>query len=413
MPGEASASESVSAPTFVAETPGGASGIAPRKTPVLGGPGSAFALALTMFVEAVGYGVVAPTLPFLARAAGAGEAQIGFLVGLYAAVGLLAGIPFGALANRYGRRTLVLVGLGCLAVASFGFVFAPTYPWLVAARFMQGLGATAIWVGSLTMAADLSPDAHMGRSLSWITGSWSLGFVVGPALGGLGSVRFPFFLYAVLTLVAFVAGCVALPETGRVGARTTLAAILRVLRYPAVLASAAATFALSFFYGAIEAFLPLFVDAMHVKRIGIGFLFAVAGLPSIILPRATGQLADRVGDVRLIIGGLIYAALLNGVFLSLVDAVPLWAVFFLAGLVEVLIYVPAVALLNRGMDRDERVLATGSHSYAFSSGFFLGPLVGGLLMPLGGYPLVFATLTAVMLGAVACLFGLRRRIEGA
>ena len=72
-----------------------------------------------------------------------------------------------------------------------------------------------------------------------------------------------------------------------------------------------------------------------------------------------------------------------------------------------------MALLNRGMDRDERVLATGSHSYAFSAGFFLGPLVGGLLMPLGGYPLLFATLTAVMLGAVACLFGLRRRIEGA
>src|SRR5438093_9893221 len=284
MTGEASASESVSAPTFVAETPGGASGIAPRKTPVLGGPGSAFALALTMFVEAVGYGVVAPTLPFLARDAGADDAQIGFLVGLYAAVGLLAGIPFGLLANRYGRRTLVLVGLGCLSIASFGFVFAPTYPWLVAARFVQGLGATAIWVGALTMAADLSPDSHMGRTMSWITGSWSLGFVVGPALGGLGSVRFPFVLYAALSLVAFVAGCVALPETGRLGVRTTLAGILKVLRLPAVLASAAATFALAFFYGATEAFLPLLADQMNVRRIGIGFLFAVAGLPSVALP---------------------------------------------------------------------------------------------------------------------------------
>jgi len=381
--------------------------------PLLGGPASAIALAFTMFVEAVGYGVVAPTLPFLARDAGAGEARIGFLVGLYASVGLLTGIPFGALANRYGRRSLVLVGLGCLSVASIGFVFAPTYPWLVAARFVQGLGATAIWVGSLTMAADLSPDSHMGRSLSWITGSWSLGFVVGPALGGLGSVRFPFVLYAVLSLAAFAAACALLPETGRVGARTTLAGILRVLRYPAVLASAAATFALSFFYGAVEAFLPLFVDAMNVKRIGIGFLFAVAGLPSIVLPRFAGQVADRVGDARLIIGGLVYAALLCAAFLPLVEAVPLWALFLLLGLVEVLIYVPAVALLNRGMRRDERVYATGSHSYAFSAGFFLGPLVGGLLMPVGGYPLMFATLTVVMLGAIACLVGSRRRIDAA
>jgi len=183
--------------------------------PVLGGAASAIALALTMFVEAVGYGMVAPTLPFLARTAGAGETQIGFLVGLYAAVGLLVGIPFSALASRYGRRVLVLIGLGCLTAASLGFVVAPTYGWLVVARFAQGLGASAIWVGALTIAADLSPDASMGRSLAWITGSWSLGFVVGPALGGIGSVRFPFLAYAVLSGGALVVAFFALPETGR------------------------------------------------------------------------------------------------------------------------------------------------------------------------------------------------------
>src|SRR5439155_3263551 len=289
------------------------------------------------------------------------------LVGLYDAVGLVAGFPFGALAGRYGRRSLVLVGLGFLTVSSFGFVFAPTYVWLVAARFVQGLAATAIWVGTLTTAADLSPDTHMGRTLSWITGSWSLGFVVGPALGGLGSVRFPFVLYAGLSLVAFVAGCVALPETGRPGVRTTLAGIMRVLRLPAVLASAAATCALAFFYGATEAFVPLLADQMNVRRIGIGILFAVAGLPSVALPRLAGVIADRVGDARLILWGLLYAALFNASFLALTGTLPLWALFFLLGLVEVLIYVPAVALLNRGLHRDDRGFATGSHSYAFSA----------------------------------------------
>src|SRR5262245_53398301 len=317
MSGNIRAPESVSVPPSGARAEAAPITVPEDAGRFLGGPASAAALALTMFIEAVGYGVVAPTLPFLARDAGAGEAQIGFLVGLYAAVGLLVGIPFGALANRYGRRTLVLLGLGCLTLASFGFVLAPTYAWLVAARFVQGLGATAIWVGSLTMAADLTPDSHMGRSLSWITGSWSLGFVVGPALGGLGSIRFPFALYAVLSLLALLAALVALPETGRLGVRTTFAGILRVLRYPAVLASAAATFALSFFYGAIEAFGPLFVSERGVQRIGIGLLFAVAGVPSVLLPGLAGHLADRIGDVRLILAGLLYAALLNGSFLWL------------------------------------------------------------------------------------------------
>jgi len=414
MPGESKATPSLSLDPAVVSGEVDAAGEidgAAADAPLLGGVASAVALALTMFVEAVGYGVVAPTLPFLARSAGAGDAQIGFLVGLYAAVGLVAGIPFGILANRFGRRALVLVGLGCLTLASVGFVLAPGYGWLVAARFTQGLGATAIWVGALTIAADLSPDASMGRSLSWITGSWSLGFVVGPALGGVGTVRFPFLVYAGLSAVALAAGLVALPETGRVGVRTTLAGVRRVMTYPAVLASAVATFALSFYYGTIEAFAPLLADQMSVRRIGIGLLFAVAGLPSIALPRFTGMLADRVGDTRLIIGGLIYAAALNAAFLPLVSALPLWAVFVMVGLVEVLIYVPAVAMLNRGMARDERVYATSSHSYAFSSGFFLGPLIGGWLKPIGSYPLLFAMLTAVQVGAVVFLIAWRRRIE--
>jgi predicted MFS family arabinose efflux permease len=379
------------------------------EAPLLGGLTSALAMGLTMFVEAVGYGVVAPTLPFLARQAGADESRIGFLVGLYAAVGLLASIPCGALANRYGRRTLILTGLGCLILASVGFVLAPDYPSLVVARFVQGLGAVAIWVGTLTVAADLSPGHSMGRSLSWITGSWSLGFVVGPAMGGIGGVRTPFIIYTVLSGVAFLMALWALPETGTAGTRTTLAGIVKVLKYPTVLASASATFALSFFYGTIEAFVPLMMDSVGVNRAGIGLLFAVAGLPAVILPRFTGNLADRIGDTRVIVGGLLFGVVLNAAFLPLLAAVPHWSLFLLIGLVEVFVYVPAVALLHRGMTNEDRIFATGSHSYAFSTGFFLGPLIGGFVLPAGGYPVLFGLLAATMAAAIGgVLAGLAR-----
>jgi MFS family permease len=393
----------VTAPAAAAESLPGHEPIA-GASPLLGGLASGLALALAMFVEAVGYGMVAPTLPFLARQAGAGESRIGFLVGLYAAMGLVASIPFGVLANRHGRRTLILVGLACLAAASLGFVWAPTYAWLLTARVAQGLGGTAIWVGGLTLAADLSSDSSMGRSLSFITGSWALGFVVGPALGGIGSVRFPFILYAALSMVALVCGALWLPETGRPGVRTTLAGILGVLKSPAVRASAAATFAMSFYYGTVEAFLPLMVDARGVGRVGIGLLFTIAGLPSIALPQVTGRLADRVGDRRLIVFGLVYAGLLCALTPWLLDVRPLWPLFLLVGFVEVIVYVPAIALLHRGMDRDQRIFATGSHSYAFSSGFFLGPLLGGTLLTIGGDRLLFELLVVTMLAGAAVVF---------
>lgn len=379
----------------------------------LGGPGTAIAVSLMMFVEAVGYGIVAPTLPFLARQAGAGESGIGLLVGMYAAVGLLVAIPFGVLANRFGRKILVFLGLACLTIASIGFVFAPTYTWLVVARAAQGLGASAVWVGGLTMAGDLSPDSSMGRSLAWISGSWSLGSIVGPALGGLGTVRTPFVLYAILSGAALITALLALPETGRPGVRTSLAGIIKILRRPAVLLSGIATFVMSFFYGAIEAFMPLMADSLHVDRLGIGLLFAVAGTPSILLPRVTGALADRFGDTRVLFGGLLYCSLLSAGLLALIRGLPLWVVFFGIGIVEVTVYVPAVALLNRGISADDRIFATGSHTYAFSGGFFLGPTIGGLLLPLGGYPLLFGLLSVLALLGVGCVLAFRGRVAAA
>src|SRR5262245_36117486 len=104
MSGKLEVPESQSAPTSAgalsatettASAAPAATSAATTAMPLLGGPASALTLSLTMFVEAVGYGVVAPTLPFLARGFGAGEVRIGFLVGLYAAVGLLASVPCG------------------------------------------------------------------------------------------------------------------------------------------------------------------------------------------------------------------------------------------------------------------------------------------------------------------------------
>jgi predicted MFS family arabinose efflux permease len=274
----------------------------------------------------------------------------------------------------------------------------------VAARLAQGLGASAIWVGGLTMAADLSPDKAMGRSLSWISGAWSLGFVLGPALGGIGTVRTPFIIYALLSAAALAASLVVLPETGRPHTRTTIAGILDVLRRPAVLASGIATFVLAFYYGIIEGFMPLLADRLGVDRVGIGFLFVLAGLPSIFLPRASGWLADHFGDARLVVIGLAYTAAVAAAILPLAHGAPLWIVFVLIGLAEILVYVPAVALLNRGMGRDDRIFATGSHNYAFSAGFFLGPALGGWLIPRAGYvglfTLLSVTVAAGMLGVV-------------
>ena len=393
--------------------------------PLFGGPLPAAALVLAMITEAIGYGMVAPTLPFMARLTGAGEDQIGLLVGIYAAVGLVAAPWLGSIANRRGHRFIILVGLACLTVASLAFTIAPNYPSLVLARLVQGFGAAGVWVGSLTLAAELSADATMGRSLSWLTGAWSLGFIIGPALGGIGTLRTPFLVYAALAACALAIGLAGLPRTGGGRPAATLAGILRIARRPSILASGAATLGLAFFYGSIEAFVPLLVaaggepqaakgaevatGAVAAGRMGIGLLFSIAGLPSVLLPRLVGRLADRYGDAPIIGAGFLLAAASSASFLSLYGRAPDVVVFLLLGAVEVLVYVPAVALLHRGVTTEDRVYASGSHAYAFSIGFFLGPLLTGALFPFGGYRTLFVTLVLSSLLSAAAVVSLSRR----
>lgn len=393
-------------------------GAADSGRPPFGSWTTAAALVLGMFSEAIAYGMVAPTLPFMAKKVGAGETAIGLLVGVYAAVGLFVAVPFGLLAQRFGRRALVIFGHAFLAAASIGFVLAPTYPWLLVARTVQGLGAAGVWVGSLTLAADLSADASMGRSLAWITGAWSFGFIVGPALGGIGTLQTPFLIYAGLSCCAFVVALVGLPAHGRGGPRATFAGILAIYRRAPVLASAIATFGLAFFYGAVEAFLPLILvggagaDPATMNRARVGLLFTVAGLPSVLLPAVTGRLADRYGDLRLIVAGFVFAAAWSLAFLPLYGTAPDAVLFFLLGCVEVMVYTPAIALLNRGMPSSDRVFASASHSYAFSLGFFLGPLLAGLLHPLGGYAAIFGLLATLAVASAVAVPRIAARAAG-
>jgi MFS family permease len=142
---------------------------------------------------------------------------------------------------------------------------------------------------------------------------------------------------------------------------------------------------------------------------GIGLLFSIAGLPSVLLPRLIGRLADRYGDAPIIGAGFLLAAGSSASFLTLFGRAPDVVVFLLLGAVEVLVYVPAVALLHRGVASEDRVFASGSHAYAFSIGFFLGPLLTGLLFPFGGYRTMFATLAVASLLSAATVMLLARR----
>ena len=136
--------------------------------------------------------MVAPLLPEIEQRTGAGDEALGLALAAYAIPILFISIPVGRLADRLGRRPLllgglVLTGLGSMLIAISG-ALAP----LLVGRAVQGLGSTLSWVAALALVSDLARPGRKGEAIGFALAANSLGAIGGPALGGIagGAISF-------------------------------------------------------------------------------------------------------------------------------------------------------------------------------------------------------------------------------
>ena len=180
---------------------------------------TAFAL-VAVFLDVVGFGLIIPVLPRLIEEVGhTGLDDAARIGGWLFAVFSLAQFVFaplaGTLSDRFGRRPLLLLAISGLAVDYVVQALAPTVLWLFVGRLIAGVcGSSHVIAGACL--ADVSSPENRARSFGRMTAAFGLGFVLGPAIGGLlgeFGTRVPFWCAAALASVNFLFGVFALPET--------------------------------------------------------------------------------------------------------------------------------------------------------------------------------------------------------
>src|SRR5262249_30070953 len=150
---------------------------------------------------------VVPIMPKLVEQLVGGDISdasfaVGLLTALYAVMQFFAAPLLGALSDRFGRRPVVLLALGGLSVDYVLLIFAPNLWWLVAGRIIAGIGG-ATFTPASAYVADVSPPEKRAANFGLIGVAFGLGFIGGPALGGLlgdGNLRLPFLVAAGLSL---------------------------------------------------------------------------------------------------------------------------------------------------------------------------------------------------------------------
>ena len=170
---------------------------------------------LTILVNLIGFGIIIPLLPFYATTFGASPLVVGLLFASFSVAQLFASPVLGAWSDKWGRRPILIFSLVGTVVSFVMLAMAHSLAMLFAARIVDGLSG-----GNITTArayiGDISTEENRAKSFGFLGAAFGLGFIIGPALGGLFahiSYTAPIWAAAAITVVATLMAWFWLPET--------------------------------------------------------------------------------------------------------------------------------------------------------------------------------------------------------
>jgi MFS family permease len=328
----------------------------------------AYPLLLTLgALDATGYSVIVPVAPAIADATGAGPATIGLLVACFPAGMVIGFAAAGWAVKHHGARAVLAVSLVLVALGALGFVVGDALAVYFPSRLLMGLGSGGIWIGVTFDTLERWPGQEY-LCMSRIFAAYSVGGLIGPALGVFGGIHGPFIAYLVLLLAAVPLVLVL----GDPATRRTFSADRAALRTRGFwLASAAILFAV-LALGVLEGVLPLHF-AERLTQTEIAALYVGASMVVAISAAAAAALPPR----RLVIGGVFLAV--AGISLAAaVAAIPLWLLaLLLAGLGIGIGNTGSIGMLVETVPVERIVAAMVVWSQIGIAGYLVGPLLGG------------------------------------
>jgi len=376
------------------------------------------AMVAVQLVMSLSFTFVSPILPlFLPEVGIANDRQLylwaGALTAITSLMAALVSPLWGRMADRYGRKLMVLRSCIAIAVCTALMGIAQSVWHLLGARILMGAFA-GFSAASVILISTQVPRSRLGYALGLMSSGQLIGSLLGPVLGGAladvtASYRIPFFVSGALSLAATLLCWRSVPETftrpENKPKTSVLAAFRQVGGIPGMMVLVTVLFLSQFATQGVQPIVALYVqnivgDQPNLATLG-GVALSVTGLAGVAAVPLLARAGDRYGEKAVLVVALVGAALAT--------APQAWAGSYWGFVIERLslgLFVGSIvpitnALIAKVTPASERGMTFGVTSSAYFLGNSLGPASGGVIAAYAGLPWVFVVTTAMLLAGAA------------
>lgn len=379
-------------------------------------------LLSVVFLNIAGFGLVIPLLPFFGKALSAPPWQVTLLFSAFSAGQFLGESFWGRMSDRVGRRPVLMITIAVGALCYVALAFAPNIWLAFLARFAGGFFSGNISTLQGCMADITPPEKRAGR-MGVMGSAFSLGFMTGPALGGLlahpelGPIGFhiPLFAAAGFGLASALGVLLFVRETrlptGEARPKGRTPALREAMAHPVISRVMIISFVIVSGFAGIEATYGLWTEAKFgwgPKEIGLAFV-VIGVIGAFAQGMGTAALVRRFGEARVLIAGL--SLMFVGMLVQFSSVVWPMAVLGLAivGFGQSICFPNLVALISLSTDADRQgeMLGLNMSNNAFAR--IGGPIYAGQLFTLVGPSTPFALTALLIVPAIVLAFQVLKR----
>ncbi|WP_237392034.1 MFS transporter [Paenibacillus dendrobii] len=387
---------------------------------------SLIVLMINMFIAMLGIGLVIPILPKLLEDFNAGGTAAGYLIAASGLTQFLFSPLAGEWSDKYGRKRMIVLGLVLFTLSQFLFAIAGVMWLLYVSRFLGGIGAAMMVPAMMAYVADSTTEDTRGKGLGMLGAAMSLGFVIGPGIGGfladLG-LRAPFYISALVAAIATVLSFFMLKETlseerlqaarqSQQKRESIVKQLITSVKAPYFI-YLILVFTLTFGLVNFEAVFSLFVDNKYgytTKEISV--MITVGALVGVVVQGALiNKLLHRFGENKLINVSFLISAIMMVLMLLSGN--------FWYNMVLILIFFtftsimrPAInTVLSKMAGSEEQGFVMGMNNAYMSLGNIFGPALAGILFDVHvNLPYSFGAIVLVLSLVLSLSWG--KRITG-